>query len=243
MNPNAYVQLSAVEDHHWWHVARRQILRRQLAALHLPEHASILEVGSGTGGNLSMLAEFGAVSGLEMSDQAIALAHQRARGARLLRGLCPQDLPAERFDLVCLFDVLEHIEDDGAALLALRAILAPGGRLVISVPAYGWMWSPHDAHLHHWRRYGRSPMVRQLEAAGLRVTSASYFNTLLFPLALAARAFDKVAGQAKSTGADIPAAPVNALLRWIFALERHLLGRLSLPFGLSLLVVAESSSP
>lgn len=246
MSPQAYEDMARVQDRHWWFAARRQILRAQLEALRLPADAQILEVGSGTGANLALLADFGQVNGLEMSAEAIASA--RARGLELpgrvsLRhGRCPEDLAGweRKFDLVCLFDVLEHIEDDRAALQALRACLKPGGRVLISVPAYRWLWSAHDESLHHQRRYRLAEVARLCAECGLAVTRSSYFNTLLFPLAAAGRLLDRLLGRTQSSGSDIPPAPVNTGLRAAFAFERHLLGRVPLPFGLSILVVAHT---
>lgn len=244
MTPQAYADMASVQDRHWWFDARRRILRAQLSSLALPAGAEILEVGSGTGANLTLLAGFGQVTGLEMSAQALALARERGLEqpgrVQLVQGRCPDDLPAlgRRFDLVCLFDVLEHIPDDRAALRGLRECLKPGGRLLVTVPAYQWLWSAHDESLHHQRRYRRGELLRLLGDCGLDVRRASYFNSLLFPLAAAGRIADRVLGRREASGAGVPPAPVNAALRAVFGFERHLLPHLRLPFGLSILAVA-----
>lgn len=242
MSPGAYAEMAATQASHWWFAARRDILRTQLQRLQLPAGADILEIGSGTGANLDLLAEFGQVVGLEMEPEAIALARQRTRsrcGAVTMRlGRCPEalaDLP--RFDLVCMFDVLEHIEDDGASLAAAGAHLKPRGRLLLTVPSYQWMWGPHDEHLHHKRRYSRQSLATRLGGAGLAVHHLSHFNTLLFPLAVAGRLYEKAAGRTTAAAA-LPSPALNGALRCTFAFERHLLGRMRMPFGLSLLAVA-----
>lgn len=249
MSPEAYEDMARVQDRHWWFAGRRDILRAQLAALRLPADAEILEVGSGTGANLALLAQFGRVTGLEMSAEAISSA--RARGLEqpgrvtLRHGRCPDDLAGlqQRFDLVCLFDVLEHIENDRAALAALRACLKPGGRMLISVPAYQWLWSAHDESLHHHRRYRLGELTALCGDSGFAITRSSYFNTLLFPLAAAGRLVDRLLGRQQSSGSGMPPAPVNAGLRAVFAFEQHLLGRVPLPFGLSIFVVAHAKAP
>lgn len=244
MSPDAYTEMAAVQATHWWFVARRDILREQLRRLNLPANADILEVGSGTGANLNLLAEFGQVVALEMTAEAIALAQQRGGAmpgrVTMRQGKCPEDLGmlTQRFDLICLFDVLEHIEQDQASLAQLAALLKPGGKLMITVPAYQWMWGPHDEHLHHQRRYSKSVLSAECAGAGLVISRMSHFNTLLFPLAMVGRILEKFTGTSTSASRT-PVAPVNVMLRHLFALERHVLARVSLPFGLSLLLLAQ----
>jgi SAM-dependent methyltransferase len=248
MSPDAYLEMARTQESHWWFAARRQILRAQLRLLPMPTNAQILEVGSGTGANVPLLAEFGRVVGLEMSGPAIALAKDACPKARervqFLHGRCPEDLPrvAGGFDLVCLFDVLEHMEDDHQALAALHPLLRRDGRLLMTVPAYQWMWSPHDEHLHHHRRYVRASLLEACQRAGLEVERISYFNTFLFPLACATRAWEVARGR-MSGATRTPHPLLNALLRRVFAFERYLLDAVSLPFGLSLLVVARPAAP
>jgi len=244
MSPDAYDEMARLQHRHWWFLARRQIMRSVLRKLALPPQARILEVGSGTGANLALLSEFGHVTGLEMSSEAIEFA--RAQGletadkVQLQLGRCPEDLVRfmQPFDLICLFDVLEHIDDDRAALTALAKLLKPGASLIISVPAYRWLWGPHDESLHHKRRYRRADLVRLCDETGLEVVRSTYFNTLLLPFAVAGRVWDKWRGGKQSSGTELPAAPVNSGLKNVFAFERHLVNRVTLPFGLSILAVA-----
>jgi 2-polyprenyl-3-methyl-5-hydroxy-6-metoxy-1,4-benzoquinol methylase len=153
----------------------------------------------------------------------------------------PDELPdlGDPFDLVAAFDVIEHVEDDVGAVAALAARLRPGGFLVTSVPANAWLWSEHDAQHHHKRRYRLSDYRPLFEGAGLTVRRATHFNTVLFPLIAAARLAKSVA---RLPGGDEDAHPprlVNALLRSLFAAETHLLKVTDLPFGVSILLIAE----
>ena len=144
--------------------------------------------------------------------------------------------PAGHYDLVALLDVLEHVTDDSAALAAIRGRLKPGGALLVTVPANRWMWSAHDVAHHHHRRYRRGEIAALAREAGLEVELLTHFNTVLFPLIAAAR----IAGKAlKRESADdsMPPAPLNAALKGLFGIERHLVGRLPLPFGVSLIAV------
>ena len=196
-------------------------------------------MGCGTGGNLTLLSRFGSVEAVEYDAEARAVA-ERKSGYRV--GFCalPEQLDVEEgsFDLIVLLDVLEHIEDDVAALRRVREKLAPGGRVLVTVPALPWLWSEHDATHHHFRRYTPATLRRSAEAAGLQVVRLGFFGTLLFPLVAATRLAKKALGM---RGADdrMPGPWLNGLLRHLFGLERNLVGRLPLPIGSSLFLVAE----
>ncbi len=233
MDPSAYREMADTEGRHWWYTGRRAILKSTISRLNLGRNAAILEIGCGTGGNLEMLAAFGRVSALESDDAARAIAAEKTGGRFEIRaGACPGDIPFPRhaYDLVCLFDVLEHIDEDVATLEAVRALLAPGGHAVITVPAYRWLWSAHDKFLHHKRRYTAGELRTKINKSGLRIARLSYFNTFLFPLAALARLL-------RLSGTAVPARPVNGLFHALFSTERHVVGRVPLPFGVSLLAV------
>ena len=241
MSPDAYLEMAETQHRHWWFCGRRQILTRILQGLAIPKHARILEVGSGTGGNLEMLTYFGQVSAMEMDPVALDLTKQKTRVRIDLRpGRCPDEIPFkdERFDLICLFDVLEHIPDDAATLSALNGLLTQNGRLLLTVPAYRWLWGPHDTFLHHQRRYSANELRTKLRTAGFQVQRLSFFNTLLFPLAALVRLKERLHGSSHAAGGAVPSEPLNSLLLRVFALEKHWLPRFNFPFGVSLLVVA-----
>lgn len=239
MNPEAYIEMAETESRHWWFVGRRNILSNLLHRLDLPDDARILEVGCGTGGNLEMLGEMGSVRAMELDHAAIELAEAKTSGRFCIKqGACPDQIPYEGpFDLICLFDVLEHIEQDTETLSALNSRLAAGGRIILTVPAHQWLWSSHDEHLHHERRYSRSELSRKAASAGLSVQMISYFNTLLFPLAVATRIWNRMTGTETMSGTRLPPRAVNWLLTHTFSLERRLVGRFGLPTGVSLVAI------
>ncbi len=239
MDAIAYHSLRDLQNEHWWFVGRRKIISeliRRLVAL--PECARILEAGCGYGGNLAMLGRFGDLQAFEYEDGARAYA-----SALLNKPVAPGFLPdnigfaGETFDLVAMLDVLEHIDDDVGSLRTLRERLREGGSMLITVPAVPWLWSEHDEIHHHKRRYTKAGLRQVLQEAGLEVADVSYFNTLLFPLALVQRLASRFSGK-KFAADSMPNWFVNRLLRRVFDFENHLAWRVNLPIGLSLYAVA-----
>ncbi len=243
MDRAVFDRMAEIDSEHWWFAARRDIIARLIERQgKLGDKPRILEVGCGTGSNLALLQRYGQVDAVEPDDPARALASARS-GIAVKGGLLPDGVHLEdgAYDLIVLLDVLEHIPDDLGTLAALRSKLARDGRLLVTVPASPWMWSSHDAAHHHHRRYTAATLTKVFEAAGFRVRYRSHFNTVLFPLIAAARLAGKLL---RREGGDdaIPPRPVNGLLRGLFGLERHLVGRAALPFGVSLALVAEPAS-
>ena len=236
-----YQQMAELDERHWWYRARREVLaeliRREARPL---ANAAILEIGCGTGHNLAMLSEFGHVDGLELDDEARALSEKRL-GRAVMSAPLPElaDVPKGHYDLIGAFDVIEHIDDDAAALASIAMRLKPGGKFVMAVPAHQWMWSAHDVVNHHKRRYSKPALRRLIEASPLVLVKLGYFNSLLFPLAVVERAASKLRGK-EDADVKLPPAPLNAALEKVFAAERYLVGRLPLPPGLSLFAVAEA---
>jgi len=238
MQPDVYLEMASVQERHWWFAARRQILSSVIAKLALPPHAEILEIGCGTGGNLAMLATHGHLSAMEYDAQARIIAASLEVCPVSLGGL-PEPVPFDdgAFDLVCLLDVLEHIENDNAALARVARLLKPTGHVLITVPAYAWLWSAHDeAHRHH-RRYTAKILGQRAQAAGFFVDRLGYFNSLLFPLIACTRIARKLGGSDKESDAALPQPSVNSLLNGIFGLERHLVQYHLFPYGTSVMAV------
>ncbi|OYY91164.1 MAG: SAM-dependent methyltransferase [Sphingomonas sp. 28-66-16] len=239
MDRIVYDRMAAHDSTHWWYRARRDILADYIAReATLPTDARILEIGCGTGHNLAMLAAFGRVEAIEIDPVARGIASER-----LGRPVGDAPLPAlpgiERgaYDLIAVLDVVEHIEDDVAALRAMRDCLKPGGKILITVPAHQWMWSAHDVVNHHHRRYSKATLAAAIRAAGLAPGKLGYFNSLLFPLAAAARLAGRMTGRDDSDDSPPPAA-LNKLFETIFGWERHLVGRLPMPPGVSIVTLA-----
>jgi SAM-dependent methyltransferase len=237
-----YETMAELDQRHWWYRARRQVIAALIRRLvRPPVQARILEIGCGTGHNLAMLGQYGHVDALELDEEARSVAEQRL-GRSVMSAPLPEiaGVADGHYDLVGAFDVIEHIDDDHAALASIAAKIKPGGKLVMTVPAHRWMWSAHDVVNHHKRRYSKAGLRKLVEGSPLRLERIGYFNSLLFPVAVAERMASKARGKDEAD-LTLPPAPLNAALERAFAAERHVIGRVPLPPGLSLFAVASAT--
>ena len=238
MERAVFDRMAEQDQVHWWYVARRRILADLIEReISLPSDARLLEIGCGTGHNLDMLGRFGRLDAIELDPSARALASQRL-GHAVADAALPElpGVPDRTYHLIALLDVLEHVDGDEAALKSIADKLAPGGKILVTVPAYQWMWSAHDEAHHHKRRYSKRGLRAVAEKAGLKADRIGYFNSLLFPLAAAVRIAGKAMGK-KESDDKVPPAPLNRLFQSVFGLERHLVGRVPLPAGVSLFAI------
>lgn len=237
-----YDRMAELDELHWWYRARREVIAALIERYALPPPgAHLLEVGCGTGHNLPMLGQFGQVDAIEIDEEARALAEKRL-GRSIHGSRLPElpGIPEHHYDLIGAFDVIEHVDDDSAAVISLAKRLKPGGKMVVTVPAHQWMWSAHDVVNHHQRRYSKAGLERLLEGSPLKLEKIGYLNSLLFPLAVGARFAGKLSGK-DSSDDSLPPRPINWAFEKIFGLERYLVGRLPLPPGLSLFAIASAT--
>ncbi len=228
------------EDRHWWYQGRRRVLERAIARLGLAKEARILDAGCGSGRNMVDLARYGAVTGVELSPTSVRLARERCAGEVIEGSVMEMPFDDGSFDLVVILDVMEHLSDDVGAFVELRRIVAPGGALLVTVPAYQWLWSGHDEINCHHRRYSRRALVAAANSAGWRWQHTTHFNALVLPIAILLRALDRINPKATKSRLDlwVPPRPVNWLLRQPLNWEAAVIGHGgSIPVGLSLLAV------
>lgn len=237
MDPLLYEQHFRLEGHHWWFVGRRQLVLQELARHGVGQSLPILDVGCGTGGMLVHLERFGPSVGVDPAPEAADGCRQR--GVPFVLGGHPLPFRDGTFGTATALDVIEHVPDDVALLREIRRVLRPGGLLAVTVPAYRFLWSRHDELNHHKRRYRRRELRAVMAEAGFEICKLSYYNTLLFPAAVARKAlmrFGRNDGPASHLE-EVPG-PLNTVLRTILVGESPLVQRWDMPFGASLICVA-----
>jgi SAM-dependent methyltransferase len=240
MDRDYELQTHQAEDRHWWYRGRRTVIERVLDGLGLPAPARILDAGCGSGRNMVELTRRGTVTGVELSETSVELARARDCGEVLQGSVMQMPFPDASFDLAVSLDVVEHLEDDLGALRELRRVVVPGGVLLVTVPAYQWLWSGHDVINHHHRRYTRRSLQQVAERAGWRQVRTTYFNSLLLPVAILLRVLDRINTKTTESSLDlwVPPEPVNRLLERPLNLEARMICRGGrIPAGLSLLTV------
>ena len=244
MREEFYAEYYEIENVHWWFLARWKIL------MDVIEHEFVgrpeiraLDAGCGTGTMLGHLETLGPAVGLDRAAAAVRFCRSRGRN-RVVQGSAgalPWD--DEAFDLVCALDMLEHIEDDGVALEEMGRVCRPGGRILITVPAYRFLWGRQDEISQHLRRYTARELQARITAAGLEVGKLTYFNTLLFPVVAAIRLARRLLPEdpdeeIESDFTMTQPGRMNDLLTRVFQAESGLIRAVRLPFGVSLLAVA-----
>jgi SAM-dependent methyltransferase len=240
MQLEEYDRMFALEDRYWWFVGRRRVALRLLrGSLSAPSSRSrILDLGCGTGVIATELAQWADPVGLDMSEHA--LAHCRQRGVTALVQADGEALPLRDRSVqgVLALDIFEHIQGDRAAFAECYRVLKPGGVLVLSVPAYRYLWGPHDVALMHHRRYTKSEIRARLEEAGFRVERASYSVFFLFPIVLLIRLVEKL--KPGPPRASLPKVPgwLNRALIALQEFEAACIAKLDLPWGSSVIAVA-----
>ncbi|CAN5355583.1 class I SAM-dependent methyltransferase [soil metagenome] len=244
MQSHTYPIMYEVEGAHWWFAGRRRILESFLEEivthLNVPEgrEPRILDVGCGTGANLEMLRKFGAAEGVDVSEEALQFC--RARGLDEVKLGAAEALPYGdgAFDLVTALDVVEHLDDDAAGLGEMRRVLRPGGRALLFVPAFMWLWGVQDDVSQHRRRYTLPQLRRTVEKAGFEIERATYANVTFFAPILLGRVLMRLTGARPESENNLNVPALHGVLGRVLGAERFWLRRASFPFGVSAVCVA-----
>jgi SAM-dependent methyltransferase len=246
MEEREYLHMYKEEEAHWWYAGMRSIVLSLLPPGSLPLAASVLDAGCGTGYNLGWLRrQYGAhTTGLDFSPHALDFCRRRGEYSLVRADAASLPLSDNAYDLVISFDVITHLKDEPARARALGEffrVLKPGGRLMLRVPAYRFLRSGHDDAVMSYHRYGKRELGGATAAVGFRLQRLTGANTILFPGALAWRLLKKM-GLAPE-GSDVRATTrgrsgLNRALASVLRFEAAILRRYSLPFGLSMFLLA-----
>ena len=238
------------EDSHWWFASRVRAID-SVAGPQLGRNLRVLDVGCGAGNMMHHLARYGTVKGVEIDPRPLRLAQQRGYDVRLADAGAGIPFDAAQFDLVAALDVIEHTKDDIAVLRECARVLSPGGHLLVTVPAFMFLWSQNDVLNAHERRYTAGMLKQRIETAGFRLKRLTYNNFLVFPMAAALillRRKSQNAPQLRShhfeedayqVDMEPASPPVNAVLAGVGQVEATLLRAVSLPWGTSLIALAQ----
>lgn len=238
-----------MERDHAWSVTRRDIILRLLDQHHVTRDARILDAGCSGGALLAELREHGYrnVHGVDFSPLAVNYCHQRGLTDVQVGDAAAPDFSPGSMDCIVASDILEHIEDEQAALQSWGRLLKKDGLLICFVPAFQFLWSHHDVLNHHVRRYRRSELVRAVKAGGFDVIDTGYWNSTLFAPVAGVRLLERARGGAAKSGKNETSSgafkslnrPVNLVLTGMLKAEnRALIKGLRLPFGVSAFVIA-----
>jgi SAM-dependent methyltransferase len=242
MQQHTYAIMNRVEDNHWWFVGRRAILEEFLNQIVNNPKSEIrnpkfLDVGCGTGANLEMLQKFGKAEGVDVSDDALEFC--RKKGLTAHKGLAEKlPFPDESFDVVTALDVVEHLDDDVAGLKEMNRVLKTGGKILIFVPAFMWLWGVQDDVSNHRIRYTKRQIVERLNKAGFEIERATYANLTFFAPILAGRTLMKLTGIKPESENNVNISALNGIFGKIFGAERFWLKNFDFPFGVSIVITA-----
>jgi SAM-dependent methyltransferase len=245
MQLHTYSIMYEVEESHWWFVGRRRILSsfvERIVENLKSVRPRILDVGCGTGANLEMLGAYGDAEGVDVASEALKFCHSRGL-ERVKQGQAEQ-LPyqPESFDLVTGLDVVEHLDDDLAGLRELHRVLRPGGRALLFVPAFMFLWGVQDDISHHRRRYTLSSLRNVVTRAGFDVERMSYVNITFFLPILLGRMLMRFTGFRPESENNLTIGFLNGVLGRILGAEATFLRFMNFPFGVSAICVARKAN-
>jgi len=244
MKEHTYPIMFRIEQSHWWYTGRRKILAsfvEDICRRVTDRRPRILDVGCGTGANLLMLSQYGDAEGVDVSEDALAFC--RERGLENVKLGAAEQLPYDddTFDLVTALDVVEHLDDDLAGLREMRRVLRPGGRVLLFVPTFMFLWGLQDDVSNHRRRYRMPELGRVLEQAGFEIERTTYANITFFMPILAMRKLMRLTGIKAESENNINVSAFNGMLGRMLGAESFVLKYMNIPFGVSGLCVARKT--
>jgi SAM-dependent methyltransferase len=236
-----YQVMYRVEDHHWWYLGMEAITRKCLERYYpRGSHLRILDAGCGTGAVMGYLADYGTVTGIDYSAEALRFCQARRRERLAQASATTLPYRDETFDLVASFDVICALgdPDEVSALQEFGRVLAPGGRVILRLPGTPWLHGQHDVAVDIQRRYTTRDVDAKLRAAGLVPEQVTYANTLLFPLAVIKRFSERFFPPQNGSDLTLGMGPFDGFLRVVLSSEAPRVARSGFPFGLTVVALA-----
>lgn len=237
-------KLADYEGENWWFVGRRKIVSDFIMKYSKMDHnLKILDAGSGTGKTTNYLKQIGDVYGIERSFTGVM--HCNKLRLKVVQGhLNHLPFTTNTFDIITMLDVLEHIENDLEILQKLKPLLKPNGKLIITVPAYQYLWTEHDVALSHFRRYTVKTLENVLKKADFQISRTSYFFTILFPLIFLTKILLKIKKPKNDSQSHSQQFPeiIDNFLQKIILFESKILKKINFSFGASIICVAHKQA-
>jgi ubiquinone/menaquinone biosynthesis C-methylase UbiE len=238
-----YEKMYNLEDSHWWFVGKRRIVKNLIEEfVPLNQRETVLDVGCGTGAAMRFLDHYGQVYGIDISEAALCFCQERALSGLSRASALRLPFADSSFSLITAFDVLYHKEvvDDLTALKEFYRVCKEGGSVLISEPAFNFLWSWHDVAYHSKRRYVASELGSKVEQVGFQVVKLSYSNALVFPFTFAFKMWKRFSRPSPEDHSDVrPLNPyLNKALLAVYGLEASLVCQTRLPVGSSVVCVA-----
>jgi len=230
-----------VEDSHWWYLGMEAITRQVIERHYLRgSKLRILDAGCGTGAVMGYLADYGTVTALDYSAEALRFCRERQRERLAQASVASLPCPDAAFDLVASFDVICVFggEDDMLPLREFARVLSPGGRVILRLPGTSWLHGQHDEAVDIRQRYTAGKLDAKLRTAGLEPEQVTYANTFLFPLAAVKRLSERILPPQNGSDLTLGMGPFNGLLRFVLTAEAPFVARYGLPFGLTVVALA-----
>lgn len=241
MRKDLYNDLFNLEDKHWWHISKRRIVTTFIGIYAKSNNLKILDIGCGTGKNLDQFKEFGEIYGLDNSKDALTFCKKRGLNNLMLGKAEKTPYKNASFDIVTILDVLEHT-DDTKTIKEINRILKKGGILIATVPAFNWLWSRWDEILHHQRRYTLSSLTKLLTSFKFHILKESYmYAFLLLPVLIIRIIKSFFLKQNYSSDFKFSFPFLNTFLKQLATVESFFIKKSHLPFGLSIIIVAEKN--
>lgn len=231
---------SKVESFHWWFVVRRKLLKIIISSFDFKSNPVTLDIGCGTGSNLKTLKDLGLkVIGIDQSNYALSIIKRKSNFPLICGDINQLPIRSDSVGTIIAMDILEHLEDDSNGIGEIYRVLEKNGTIILTVPAFGFLWGIQDVITGHKRRYKKKEIIKKLEEEGFKVIRSSYFNFFLFFPIFFARRLVHIFGFNIKSENEINSPIINFFLKGIFLLETYILKYFPFPFGVSVFYVGK----